>query len=126
MFLHVGETCKHCGVLFTCGVVGLAWRGSDRRKRLPSDWPRRRAVVLERDGGVCQWRVSGGVCGLPARDVDHIVAGDDHSFGNLRSLCREHHAVKSSREGWAAYNAALGVSRAKFRVGRRGQHPGVV
>jgi hypothetical protein len=39
---------------------------------------------------------------LPATDVDHIVAGDDHEPSNLQALCRFHHARKSAREGASA------------------------
>ncbi len=107
-------------------VVFVAWSSSGRRDRLPSDWVSRRRVVLERDGGVCQWRVPGGVCGEPASDVDHVVLGDDDSFGNLRSLCSGHHSHKSSWEGASAYWAGVRESREKFREGRGGRHPGIV
>lgn len=63
------------------------------------DWPSRRAAVLARDGHRCV------ICGALANQVDHLVPGDDHSMHNLRSLCPEHHAAKSAREGSAAANA---------------------
>ncbi len=79
------------------------------------DWGRRRRVVLVRDGGVCQWRLSdGGLCGRVASDVDHVVANDDDSFGNLRALCSEHHRVKSSGEGWRAREGRLREVRGRF------------
>jgi len=73
----------------------MAWN-TDRKDRLPSDWVKRRAIVLKRDGHRCV------ECGKPANQVDHIIAGDDHSFENLRALCRECHGKKSSAEGHAA------------------------
>lgn len=83
----------------------MAWSegASDRAPRLPSDWSTRRVRVLRRDGYRCMARDSTGArCGQPANQVDHIVAGDDHSLDNLQSLCRWHHARKSSAEGAAA------------------------
>jgi 5-methylcytosine-specific restriction endonuclease McrA len=75
-----------------------AWTGSTRGERLPEDWATRRLIVLRRDSAVC-W-----VCGGPGADqVDHKVAGDDHSLENLAPIhgvvapyC---HRYKSSREG---------------------------
>ena len=65
-------------------------------------WSRQRRRILERDGGVCQ--ATG--CGQPATEVDHIVPmayGGTDDDGNLVSLCREHHAVKSARERGGRY-----------------------
>lgn len=111
--------------LFVLVVVVVAWsRGSvsARRRRLPADWAARRRVVLDRDGGVCQWRLSdGSVCGREASDVDHVVANDDDSFGNLRALCSSHHRVKTSGEGWRARERKLREVRGRFR--RVESHP---
>lgn len=98
------------------GGVFVAWENSDRHDRLPSDWAKRRRVVLERCGYRCEWDLGGGVrCGERATDVDHIRRGDDHSFANLRGLCAAHHARKSAGEGWAERQRLLKVSRGKFR-----------
>lgn len=78
------------------------WAGSKRRSELPADWPERRAYVLARDEYRCRWREQRTVCGRAATDVDHITPGDDHRYENLQALCRDHHALKSSREGSAA------------------------
>jgi len=83
----------------------MTWstRPSDRAKRLPLDWESRRRRVLHRDGHRCRaTHIDGSRCDMPASDVDHIIAGDDHSEANLQSLCRWHHARKSSAEGQAA------------------------
>lgn len=84
----------------------MAWTSdsvSARAARLPSDWSTRRVRVLRRDGYRCQARDSTGVlCGSPANQVDHVEHGDDHDYANLQSLCRWHHARKSSSEGAAA------------------------
>lgn len=74
------------------------WAGSTRRARLPRDWPAIRQRILKRDQRRCTWPG----CGQPATDVDHIVAGDDHTDANLTSLCDPHHRAKSGREGAAA------------------------
>ena len=81
----------------------MAWQGSTRRSRLPSNWPVLRRRVLQRDGYLCQVRFSEGqLCGQPATDVDHIEPGDDHSLANLRALCGWCHARKSASEGGTA------------------------
>ena len=106
------------------GDVFVAWSRdavSPRRKRLPADWERRRRVVLERDKGVCQWRLGEGICGVPATDVDHIVPNDDDSFLNLRALCRAHHMRKTGGEGNAARARLLREVKARFR--RSELHP---
>jgi 5-methylcytosine-specific restriction enzyme A len=81
----------------------MAWSGSDRASRLPSNWATLRMRVLRRDAYKCQDRDSmGRPCGEPANEVDHVIPGDDHSLENLRAICRWHHARKSSAEGRAA------------------------
>lgn len=101
------------------------WTNSNRRSRLPSDWPKRRARALRRDGKLCQWRLDGGErCLQPATDVDHIRPGDDHSDDNLQSLCGEHHSLKSSQEGAAALAAKRRKINQKFRWTET--HPGLL
>jgi 5-methylcytosine-specific restriction endonuclease McrA len=62
------------------------WQGSTRAYRLPGNWKRLRASILDRDGGVCQIRLPG--CTGLATEVDHIRPGDDHSESNLRAACQ--------------------------------------
>lgn len=78
------------------------WQGSTRRASLPPDWPQIRAAVLARDHGRCTWIEHNQRCPQHATEVDHIVRGDDHRPTNLRGLCQDHHARKSSAEGNAA------------------------
>jgi 5-methylcytosine-specific restriction endonuclease McrA len=81
----------------------MAWQSSTRRAELPKNWNRLRMRVLRRDGFLCQEVFSTGEkCGSVATDVDHIIAGDDHSMGNLRALCAWCHRKKSSSEGGQA------------------------
>lgn len=68
------------------------WDSSDRKERLPSDWQARRRVVIHRDGGKCQQ------CGQAGTDVDHKIAGDDHSLNNLQLLCVDCHKAKTHIE----------------------------
>jgi hypothetical protein len=75
---------------------------------------------MERCGGRCEViKKNGQRCWDKATDVDHIVAGDDHS--QLQGICTWHHAKKSSAEG----NAAQAALRAmlKHPVER---HPGII
>lgn len=98
------------------------WQGSSRKATLPKDWRKIREQVLNRDRGKCTWRAGGIKCDRDANQVDHIVPGSDHSLSNLRALCREHHAIKSSSEGGRAKRR---VSR--YRVARPSeQHPGLI
>ena len=97
------------------------WADSDRRSRLPADWPVLRMRVLRRDGYRCQARDSLGVkCEAPANQADHKEPGDDHSLENLEALCRWHHARKSSREGAAARRPRARMAREPER------HPGAL
>lgn len=82
------------------------WQGSNRRDRLPKDWPAIRARILKRDGYACQHKDDDGLrCGAHTNQVDHIINGDDHSDANLQALCHPHHKVKSAREGSRAAHA---------------------
>jgi 5-methylcytosine-specific restriction protein A len=80
-----------------------AWQGSTRSERLPSDWRSRRLIVIERAGGICEATDPryGARCTRSGEEVDHIVAGDDHDFDNLRLLCKQNHAAKTAREARA-------------------------
>jgi 5-methylcytosine-specific restriction protein A len=101
------------------------WEGSDRRERLPADWPKRRLRVLRRDGGQCTALTQAGTrCDSLASDVDHVRPGDDHSYENLTSLCSYHHRIKSGREGAAAQAAKRRQIAKRFR--RSEQHPGLL
>ena len=107
----------------------MTWDSSDRRQRLPDNWPslvsatRKRARATSKLGiDQCQKRLpSGARCPRVGTDVDHIRPGDAHSLGNLRLLCGHHHDQKSSDEGRAG-RAAL--RKSKYRPSE--DHPGTV
>lgn len=93
----------------------MGWETSDRRQRLPPDWNARRRRVLERDRGICH------VCGLPGADqVDHVIAGDDHSDANLAAI----HAVPCHRDKTTA-EAAAARARQPRRQRPAERHPGL-
>jgi 5-methylcytosine-specific restriction protein A len=78
--------------------VAVSWATSNRKSRLPHDWPTRRRAVLDRDAGICY------LCGQPGADrVDHKTPGDDHSLANLGAVHDTNpphcHRYKSSHEG---------------------------
>jgi len=104
------------------------WVGSNRRDRLPADWPRIRGRVLRRDGYQCTWIRSDGDgterCPEPATEVDHIRRGDDHDETNLRGLCSYHHGIKSAAEGGRA--RAFKRQRIDQKFLRTDEHPGLL
>ena len=101
----------------------MAWEGSDRRDRLPSDWPVIRSKVLKRDGHRCVWilQKSKTRCPREATEVDHIRAGDNHKMSNLRSLCEDHHKLKTSLDNRRAKGK---IKASRYR--RPEEHPGRV
>jgi 5-methylcytosine-specific restriction protein A len=87
------------------------WKDSDRRERLPIDWPELRKFVIDRDK-TCRWVIDGGqVCGQPGNQVDHVHRGDDHRAANLQLLCVPHHLAKTSQEGVEAWQARPRLNR---------------
>lgn len=69
-----------------------AWQGSTRRSRLPKNWPTLRRKVLAAQPTCAHCHK------LPATDVDHIVAGDNHDLANLQGLCSPCHTRKTVAE----------------------------
>lgn len=81
----------------------MAWENSNRRERLPENWPTLVAETKRRAKGRCQQILpSGKRCPRRGTDTDHKIPGDDHRQSNLQLLCEHHHAIKSSKEGRAA------------------------
>ena len=83
----------------------MGWEGSDRRARLPRDWPVRVRQTKARAGGRCEgisldgeprWHVD--ECSGIGSDCDHDKRGDDHSLTNLRWLSHECHKHKTQHE----------------------------
>ena len=100
----------------------MTWETSDRRSRLPADWPAIVGRVKLKAQGRCQARLpSGKRCPRVGVDVDHVIPNDDHSLRNLRLLCEHHHDKKSSREGFEARQA---FKQSKYRP--REDHPGTI
>lgn len=104
----------------------MAWSTSDRRERLPADWVQLRAQVFELHGRQCYVVEDGIQCVEESSDIDHVVAGDDHSLDNLRPICRRHHRRKSSSEGWHALRKKKAEARERSmkRFGHEEAHPG--
>lgn len=100
----------------------MSWDGSDRRERLPEDWPARRAACIAAAGGRCQALLpSGARCPRPATDADHKVPNDDHGPRNLQALCKHHHGKKSAGEGNAARRRPSAKRPAEDHPGWRGR-----
>lgn len=100
----------------------MAWATSNRKERLPSNWPALRRAVMDRCGGRCELlKKDGSRCRDKATDVDHVVAGDNHSLSNLQGICQWHHARKSAQEGVAARRALNEILYRKPET-----HPGII
>lgn len=95
-----------------------SWSNSNRRSRLPADWPQRRRLVLDRDRRLCRLRYPG-ICTTVATDVDHAVAGDNHELTNLQAACRPCHKHKTNLEAQQARGAGEKRTRPKA------PHPGL-
>lgn len=90
----------------------MSWDDSDRKSRLPKNWPQLVAMTKKAAGGRCQWRLkSGKRCPRIGTDCDHKRPGDDHSPSNLQWLCPHHHGKKSSLEGRQARQAKQALRR---------------
>lgn len=83
----------------------MAWKGSDRRARLPADWATRIVPrVIRAHARRCH------VCGGGGADaVDHIRRGDDHRLTNLAPIHQDVppycHREKTAREAVEARSA---------------------
>ena len=93
------------------------WASSDRRSRLPADWPKRVAEVKARAHGKCQAHVHELDCDGVGRECDHVENGDDHSLANLQWLSIPCHKAKTQREAQAARPT---------RARPQPRHPGVI
>lgn len=103
--------------------MGTQWSGSTRRSRLPRDWHRIRAAVLERDGHRCTATLRDDTrCAEPGTDVDHIDRHGGDGLDNLQTLCGWHHRKKTAQE--AAEARAAQAPKPTLRRPRE-QHPGL-
>lgn len=100
----------------------MAWESSNRSQRLPANWRKIRTHVLYRDDYACQVISpdTGVRCLATANEVDHIIAGDDHSLTNLQAICTWHHKQKTAAEAAAARPKIAPRNR------RPEQHPGAL
>lgn len=97
------------------------WQTSDRRHRLPADWPVRRSAVKARAHGRCEALVHEPECDGIGTQCDHVIPNDDHSLANLQWLSDPCHLAKTLREAAAASAAA------RARATRpREQAPGLI
>jgi len=104
---RAGRPCLRSGCpnLQPCPVhPRIPWAGSNRAQRLPPNWEFVKRRVMRRDKGICH------VCGgAGATEIDHLVAGDDHSMANLAAIHHACHLRKSSQEGHAARRQQAGL-----------------
>ncbi|WP_136314327.1 HNH endonuclease [Actinomyces procaprae] len=99
----------------------MPWSTSNRRQRLPRNWPQIRAQVLARAHGQCQAINHAPGCDGHATDIDHITPGDNHTLNNLQALSAACHLAKTARE-----TAARNHARARLRQHPDEKHPGEI
>lgn len=102
----------------------MTWDTSNRKQRLPSNWPALTQKIKKRDGHRCTTKLpkTGKRCPrTKGLQVDHIIPGDDHRESNLTTICEHHHGQKSSAEGHAARRARWSVP-----LRTEGEHPGAL
>lgn len=92
----------------------MTWSTSDRRERLPANWPALVVKVKRRARGRCEATHHAPECKGRGRDVDHIKQGDDHSLANLQYLSGPCHDRKTRLDN--GYTASVKA--------RTEQHPG--
>lgn len=88
-------------------------RGTRQQRGYGGEWDRVRLVILKRDAGLCQPCMTRGVLTI-GKAVDHIVPkaeGGTDDEGNLQTICKACHVVKTAEEarrgvdrGWGASN----------------------
>lgn len=85
----------------------MPWSTSDRRARLPSNWPELRAATKRRAHGRCeQIKANGERCNAFGNQCDHVKRDGPDTLDNLQWLCPHHHDTKSAREGHDAARRA--------------------
>lgn len=99
----------------------MAWSTSDRRHRLPQDWPTITTRIKTRDSHRCQAPTHDPRCDGTGTEVDHIIQGDDHSDDNLQLLNEYCHQAKTAEE-----TAARNKLNARLRVRPQEPHPGAI
>ena len=95
---------------------------SSKRPKDPPGWPKTRALVIQRAGGICQHEDG---CTHKGTDVDHIVnlaAGGNHDLNNLRLLCTWHHKRKTAQEAADARRAKGTITESR----KPEAHPGLL
>lgn len=97
----------------------MPWSTSDRRFRLPRNWPQLKKQVKTRANGKCEASPHDRRCDGIGTDCDHIVQGDDHSLDNLQWLSGPCHRAKTARE-----SADRNRERAELRHRPTERHPG--
>lgn len=103
------------------------WQRRTPAQPLPSDWPRTKARILQRDYHRCQYvrYDTGRRCLAQATEVDHIIEradGGTDDDTNLRAICEWHHARKTGRHG----GRRSGEARRARRDAAAPQHPGLI
>lgn len=97
----------------------MPWSTSDRRHRLPPDWPALKAHTRKRAGNRCEAHHHHPRCDGTGQEADHITPGDDHTPDNLQWLNAHCHKFKT-----AAESAARNSQAAELRKRPAEDHPG--
>lgn len=76
----------------------MSWTSSDRRKRLPNNWPQLVTQTRQRANGKCQALKHHPRCDGNGTECDHITPSDNHNMSNLQWLNTWCHQQKTQQE----------------------------
>jgi hypothetical protein len=80
------------------------WASSNRRDRLPGNWPALRKHVFERAGYLCEAVDDGVRCTARATDCDHIARGDPNPGSRRRYPAGQNRNSSAGGIAWQGHN----------------------
>ena len=99
----------------------MSWNATGRREELPADWTQRRAHVIQREQGQCQWLspITGNRCLERGNEVHHTDR-NNHAVNSLVLLCTFHHMRITTKQ------SAQARRKARAKAWAKPKHPGLL